>query len=144
MIGLKTRMLLCAGLLSVGAACGGSRSASPEPCESPEPVEDLSLLPRDIPLDEWAVIHQIEVSSGFLAARGITETSIVELYPVIARATVDAGYTILSGDNEGFEAEIFFDRGEGTTGTYLLREGPCDGQVTIRLLYESDRYRRLS
>lgn len=144
MIGRIPSLLLCLGLLAVGASCGNSGSAEPQTCETPESIEDLSLLPQDIPLDEWATVHQIEVESGFLAARGVTETSIVELYPVVARATVDAGYTILSGDNEGFEAEIFFDRGQGTTGTYLLREGPCDGQVTIRLLYESDRYRRLS
>lgn len=137
-------VLMGAGLLSVAVSCGGSEPARPQACETPEPIEDLSLLPRDVPLDEWAAVHQIEVESGFLAARGVTDTSIVELYPVVARATVDAGYTILSGDNEGFEAEIFFDRGEGTTGTYLLRQGPCEGQVTIRLLYESDRYRRLS
>lgn len=135
-------LLVCAAVAT--AACGGSEPAEPTRCDLPKAVEDLSLLPRDIPLHEWAVVDQIEVTSGFLAARGVTETRIVELYPVIARATVGEGYTILSGDNEGFEAEIFFKRGRGTTGNYFLREGPCEGQVTIRLLYGSDRYRRLS
>lgn len=45
---------------------------------------------------------------------------------------------------QGFEAEISFERGKGTTGTYRLRQGPCGDQVTIKLLYEADRYRRLS
>lgn len=135
-------LLLSAAVVT--GACGGSDPAESRRCDLPKPVEDLSLLPRDVPLDEWAVVDQIEVRSGFLAARGVTETKIVELYPVIARAIVDEDYTILSGDNEGFEAEIFFKRGRGTTGNYFLREGPCEGQVTIRLLYGSDRYRRLS
>lgn len=142
MTGRITCLLLCAGLL--GVACGGSGSTEAERCDLPEQLEDLSLLPRDVPLDEWGVVDAIEVDAGFVGARAVSETSIVELYPVIARATVDAGYEILSGDNEGFEAEIFFERGEDTTGTYRLREGPCEGQVTIRLLYGSERYRELS
>lgn len=128
--------------LSLAACSGGSNNA--EPCTLPSQVADLSLLPEDIPLDEWGTIDQLGVSDGFLAARALTTTPIVELYPVMARATSEAGYTILSGDNEGFEAEIFFERGKGTTGTYRLREGPCKDQVTIRLLYEAERYRRLS
>ncbi len=135
-------LVVCAAVSA--AACGGSAPADPERCELPHPVDDLSLLPRDVPLDDWGIVDQLEVKEGFLAARAVTETQIVELYPVIARATVEEGYTILSGDNEGFEAEIFFKRGKATTGNYFLREGPCEGQVTIRLLYGSDRYRRLS
>lgn len=93
-------------------------------------------------MDEWGVVDTIEVDAGFVGARAVTETSIVELYPVIARATV--GYEILSWDNGGFEAEIFFETGRDTTGTYRLREGPCEGQVTSRLLYGSERDRRMS
>lgn len=138
------RVALVAALLGPLAACGGSGASAPRVCPLPEQVEDLSLLPRDIPLDEWGVVDQIEVEGGFLGARAVTETSIVELYPVLARATVEAGYVILSGDNEGFEAEIFFEGDGATTGTYRLREGPCQDQVTIKLLYEAQRYRRLS
>jgi len=133
---------LSAVALLLGACGGGSDAA--QACTLPEAVADLSLLPEDIPLDLWGIVDELEVSGGFLGARAITTTPIVELYPVMARATVEAGYTILSGDNEGFEAEIFFERGKGTTGTYRLREGPCGEQVTIKLLYEAERYRRLS
>jgi hypothetical protein len=140
---LKIRLIMALALVAAGG-CGGGDAAGPRACALPSPVEDLTLLPGDIPLDEWGQIDRIEVRNGFLAARAVTATRIVELYPVLARATSAAGYTIISGDNEGFEAEIFFDRGKGTTGTYRLRQGPCRGQVTIYLLYEADRYRRLS
>jgi len=123
------------------SACGGSDGERPEACPAPTPLTDLALLPSDIPLDDWGVVEQLEVNDGFLGGRAVTETQIVELYPVMARATVEAGYEILSGDNEGFEAEIFFVRGKNTTGTYILREGPCADQVTIRLLYGAKRYR---
>ena len=142
---MRPSVVLSAVFVAV-AACGGATGTpgAGEPCSRPSGVEDLSLLPDDIPLDKWATVEELQVADGFLGARAITTTPIVELYPVMARATSDAGYTILSGDNEGFEAEIFFERGKGTTGTYRLRQGPCGDQVTIRLLYEADRYRRLS
>ena len=124
--------------------CSGGEEDQAKPCPAPTPLGSLALLPRDIPLDEWGVVEELEVTKGFLQGRAISETQIVELYPVMARATVAAGYEILSGDNEGFEAEIFFVRGKDTTGTYILREGPCRDQVTIRLLYGAKRYRDLS
>lgn len=131
--------LLVAAL--VLGACGAGADERAEACPAPTPLDNLALLPSDIPLDEWGIVEQLEVKEGFLAARAISETQIVELYPIMARATVAAGYEILSGDNEGFEAEIFFVRGKHTTGTYILREGPCKDQVTIRLLYGAKRYR---
>jgi hypothetical protein len=131
-------------VISLLGGCTSGEAPGPQACALPSPLKGLSLLPEDIPLDQWGRVDRIEVENGFLAARAVTESRIVELYPVIARATSEAGYTILSGDNEGFEAEIFFDRGKGTTGTYRLRQGPCRDQVTIYLLYEADRYRRLS
>ena len=132
--------------LSLAGACGtGSPGDSASPpaasCTSAPPPADTSDLPPDLPVDELADVVELRVRKGFLAAQGVTDLSIVELYPQLSRALLDSDYEIISGDNEGFEAEIFFRRGRGTTGTYLLREGPCEGQVTLRLLYGSKRYR---
>ncbi|HJR45155.1 MAG TPA: hypothetical protein VJ927_06075 [Actinomycetota bacterium] len=129
-----------AGLLIGG--CGGSSGEEPPRCELPQEVEDLSDLPRDLPVDRWGNVTEIGVENGFLGVVAVTDTTIIELYPQIARAVSEGGYTILSGDNEGFEAEIFFERGQGTTGAFRLRQGPCVEQVTIRLLLEAERYRR--
>ena len=135
-------LIAALALAVITAGCGGSEKQAPPVCDLPEPVGDLSELPRGLPLDVWGNVTEIEVSDGFLSATAVTETGIIELSPVMARAVSDSGHTILAGDNEGFEAEIFFERGEGTTGTFRLREGPCAEQVTIRLLYEAERYRR--
>lgn len=128
----------------MAASCGnGARepAARPEPCPSRAPVADLSLLPKDVPLQRFATITELEIKGGFLGAEATTDTSIVELFPPLARALLNSGYDILSSDNEGFEAEIFFGRGKDVTGTFLLREGPCKDEVTIRLLYGAPRYR---
>ena len=137
---------LAAVLLFLGACASdnGAPSARSTPCPSTSTLEDTSVLPRDLPMDALTEVVAASVRKGFLTARGVTETSIVELYPQLSRALLDEGYDILNGDNEGFEAEIFFRRGRGTTGTYLLREGPCEGQVTLTLLYGSKRYRDAS
>lgn len=104
-------------------------------------LSDQSLLPSDVPLAEHGIVTEIEVEGGYVGATAVSDIQIVELYPPLARALLDGGYDIVSSDNEGFEAEIFFARGEGTTGAYRLREGPCPGQVTIKLLYGSADYR---
>ena len=86
----------------------------------------------------------VEVAGGYLNARVISEQLIIEIDPDLQRRIIEAGYSVLAHDNEGFEAEIFFGRGEGTTGTIQMREGPCKDQVTIDLLYGSRRYERNS
>lgn len=73
---------------------------------------------------------------GFSAVTVITKETVVELYPQLARGLVEGGHEIVSGDNEGFEAEIFFALRDGRAGRYLLREGPCRDDVTVHILYE--------
>lgn len=100
---------------------------------------DESLLPKDIPFAEHGVLTELEVQGGYLGATVIGTTPIVELYPPIARAVLDAGYEIFASDNEGFEAEIFFRKGE-VDGAYRMREGPCGDLVTIKLLIGGPQY----
>lgn len=101
----------------------------------------MSLLPKDIPFDDYGVITSVTIRQGFLIADAIDEdNTIIEAYPPMGRDLQDAGYDILNVDNEGFEAEIFFARGKDVVGTYRLLEGPCPGQVTIKLLYGHPRY----
>lgn len=122
------------------AACGGDEPrAQPTPCPRRTPVEP----PGDIPkiLDQTARGDVVEVGRrrGFSAVTVITRETVVELYPQLARALLDGGHEILTGDNEGFEAEIFFALRDGRAGRYVLREGPCRDDVTLHILYEEKR-----
>ena len=77
-------------------------------------------------------------SKGFRTVEVVSEQEIVAIDPPLQRSLLEAGYEILSHDNEGFEAEIFFARGSQTVGTIIMREGPCEGQATLRLRLERD------
>ena len=112
----------------------GPTAASAACSTSPAPEDELAVLPDDLPLDEFGSVIQASERQGFVGAEVITETTIVELYPELSRLISENGFQTISGENEGFEAEIFFTKGKNT-GSLLLREGPCKGQITIKLLY---------
>ena len=104
-------------------------------CPTPPPIQDTSALPKELPLAEFGTVTEAGREGDNSYGEIITETTIVELYPPMARAVLDADYQILASENEGFEAEIFFAKGRKITGAYRLREGPCEDLVTVRLLY---------
>ena len=123
------------------AACGGGDGASaPQatPCPVESPRYDASILPKDLPIESWSTVQEARVVRGFVTVTSVATEPIVELYPPIARTLLDERYRILSGDNEGFEAEIFFKRGD-SSGNIYMREGPCSGQVTIRMVHSVER-----
>lgn len=92
-------------------------------------------MPRELRLGRHATITEVRRTDAALGITAVSELSVVELYPPLARAILDAGYSIVSSDNEGFEAEIFFGD-DRTTGAYRLREAPCKEQVIVKLLFE--------
>jgi hypothetical protein len=118
-----------------GCASGDPPAARPTPCVTPSAVTDTSALPDDLPLEEYGAVVAIEVEDRSVGATAVSETQIVELYPPLARAVLDAGYDIVASENDGIDAEIFFTKGR-RTGAYRLLRGPCAGQVTIRLLHD--------
>lgn len=125
-------------LAACGGGDGGTGVTDPEACSTDNPVDESALekLPKDLLIDEWGTVLKVQNRAGYVGAEAISETSIVELYPEISRAVRDGGYETISGENEGFEAELFFQKGQNT-GTFLLRKGPCEGQVTVKFIYGS-------
>jgi hypothetical protein len=124
-------------LLAFAVACGnGQPTAEPTPCSTPQPVSDTSAIPRDIPVSDWGTVTKIDEKKEFLVVQAVSDQSVVELHPQIARSLLDSGYEIVGADNEGFESEIFFAPGRGTSGLFRLREGPCEDLVTVTLLIE--------
>lgn len=127
---------LLLGSCSGGDPGGKTATNDPKACATDAPITgaELATLPKGLELDGWGTITKVTEQAGFVGAELISDMTIVELYPEISRAVRDGGYETISGDNEGFEAELFFQK-ESNTGTFLLREGPCKGQVTVKLIY---------
>ena len=121
-------------------ACSGGGSASPDTCREITPAPDLVSVPADIPIDDFGTQVEGVINDEYLDAKVISEDLIVEIDPALQRSLIDGGYEVIGHDNEGFEAEIFFRRGEKTVGTIFMKEGPCDGQVTIDLLLTSPEF----
>ena len=133
-----------AGLALVGCSGSSDKRAKPTatPCSDVTPIDDLSLLPADIPLTDFGDVIAASVKKGFLVVELRSDQLVIEADPPIQRELLAAGYEVLSHDNEGFEAEIFFARGQDVVGTFTLRN-LCTEQIQIRLLYGSTRYEKM-
>ena len=122
------------------AGCGGDEpSARPTPCPRESAVEAPGSIPEVLDQTHRGDVVEVGRRRGFTAVKMVTSETVVELYPQLARALFDGGHQIVSGDNEGFEAEIFFELRDGRAGRYVLREGPCPGDVTVHILYEEKK-----
>jgi hypothetical protein len=124
-------------------ACGGATNDTgrdgPTPCPSLAPMTSKSLLPKEISFEDYATIISQEVENGFLITEARSDLLVVEVDPVIQRDLLAKGFEVLSHDNEGFEAEIFFARGQEYVGTFTLRN-LCEGQIRVRLVLGAKRY----
>lgn len=121
------------------AACGGNEPrAEPTPCPRRAPVEPPGDVPEVLDQTHRGDVVDVGRRRGFSAVTVITKESVVELYPQLARGLLEGGHEIDAGDNEGFEAEIFFTLRDGRAGRYVLREGPCRDDVTLHILYEEN------
>lgn len=123
---------------SCGGDSGGAGKVGTPECIEPVPVSDVDHVLKELKLHRHATITDVDRRKGTLGVTAVSDLPVVELYPPLARALLDAGYSIVSSDNEGFEAEIFFgDR--AVTGAYRLREDPCGEQVIVKLLFDQGR-----
>ena len=131
----RTGLPLALSAVLAFAGCGADDGDASAPCPEPVPSGDVSRLPEGTPLDRFGVVTAVEPQGKFLSARALSDRTVDALFDSLTDALEAARYQILSEDNEIFEAEIFFADRDGRTGLLTLREGPCDGQVTIKLVY---------
>ncbi|MGH2807298.1 MAG: hypothetical protein ACRDKT_08480 [Actinomycetota bacterium] len=125
-------------LLAAVIGCGGSErpgSAATPPCEIPPETPTARIVPKDLGLADHGTITEAARAGRRLTATLVTETEINLLYPPLARKLLDSGYFMISSENEGTDAEIFFARGR-ISGVYLMKHGrPCGDLVTLTLDY---------
>jgi hypothetical protein len=134
---MRVPALALSVLMALSLACSGEEEpqAQPERCEIPPEADNVDLVPEDLGLRRFGTITEAGRRGRRLTATLVTETEINLLYPPLARKLLDSGYFMVSSENEGTDAEIFFARGR-IAGVYLMKHGrPCGDLVELKLDY---------
>jgi hypothetical protein len=118
------------------SACGSEEAGDAAACPTPAAV-DTTALPEDLPLQRWGTVVRVQERAGFVGAEILSRMEIVALYTDIVDTLTGNGYTLLGGDNEGFEAEISFLGSADELVNLVIRRGRCAGEVRVRVLLES-------
>ena len=131
-------MIAAAAVLALTAACSeetpDARAASA--CKLPPEIEFPGGIPEDFPWPDEVWVSQAEIKRKFVALSGFTEHSVEDLFEIMKTELVDEGFDIINTDYEGFEAELYFAKGDGLAGISAMREGPCDGYVKVNVVYD--------
>lgn len=81
-------------------------------------------------------LTELQVKKKFVASEGYDERSVEELFDAVRPVLIDNGFDVINSDYEGFEAELYFAKGDGLAGIVALREAVCDGWVKVNVIYD--------
>jgi hypothetical protein len=118
--------------------CAGGTAGGPaRGCAEPVPVAKSRLAALPLDLSRAGTVTEVGSEPGHVGATAVAESTIDESYAWFPAVLTAGGFEVVAEENEGIEADIFFVRGGHQTGSVKLVEGPCEGQVTIRLTVAS-------
>ncbi len=106
---------------------------------SPRRDEQAKLVPEPFLLDGDADVTNVEMhrEQGLTAALNVS-LSVTDALAVYTKATREAGFKVLSRENEGFEAEVYFRRGS-KLGAVQIRTSLCeDASIVFVSIVESE------
>jgi hypothetical protein len=109
---------------------------SGEACEVPAaaPAEETALMPDGLALDHVGTVTSVTRDGGTVTMQVVSSTPLDQLTVRIQDAVVAAGYQPAGMDNEGDEAEVFFQSGTLAAGQARVEEADCEGQWDIDLV----------
>lgn len=81
-------------------------------------------------------LTEFQVKEKFVSTEGYDERSVEELFDAARPALTDNGFDVVNSDYEGFEAELYFAKGDDLAGILALREAVCDGYVKVNVIYD--------
>ena len=125
------------GVLAVLPGCSGDSDASRDgACAAPgtAPASEAALLPDGLSFDGIGTLTHVARAEGHISATAVTTKPLEEATVLVQDAVVAAGYRPAGMDNEGFEAEVFFTRGQLAAGQAIFRQGACEGRWDIELI----------
>lgn len=122
--------VVVACVVVVSAACsagerGGGRTLPDEPCGFPSPTPGMP----DTKVPEEFLVEGSRISLGQKVRGGYVTTidipfSVQDALPLYRKAVAEAGYKLHNEDNEGFEAELYFEGGK-ELGAIQIRRSTC-------------------
>lgn len=120
------------------SACSSERmpDLSAASCKLPPAIDRPKDLSADVPIPDVIEITRTKIRKKFVIVDGFAKTTVKGLFDSAAETITEAKFDIINTDYEGFEAEIYFARAASIAGIARLREGPCDGYVSLNLLYD--------
>ncbi|HEY7597006.1 MAG TPA: hypothetical protein VH969_27920 [Actinophytocola sp.] len=127
-----------AALLVALAGCSAAGSDADAACEdpSPAPAAETALMPEGLSFDKIGTVTHVEKADANTTVRAISAKPIDEVTVLIQDAvtSMPAGYRPAGMDNEGDEAEVFFNSGAIAAGQAQVREADCEGKWNIELV----------
>jgi hypothetical protein len=123
---------------SFGFACSAEapETRPTAACKLPPEIEIPKDIPADFPWPDGVFVAQAEKSKQFVSIGGYGEQTVEELFEVMRDELSDKEFDLINTDYEGFEAELYFAKGDSLAGIAALREGPCDGYVKVNVVYD--------
>jgi hypothetical protein len=107
-----------------------------DPCQ-PRPAAraaELTLMPAGLSFDQIGTVTRVRRSKRHIMVQAVTTKPLDEVTVLIQDAVVAAGYRPAGMDNEGFEAEVFFNTGMYAAGQAVVRQFGCEGRWDIDLV----------
>ena len=93
-------------------------------------------LPGDFPWPSGIALTEAHSTKEFVTLEGFADGTVDEFFERAETLLLDEGFDIVNTDYEGFEAELYFAKGDSLAGITSLREGPCDGYVKVNVVYD--------
>jgi hypothetical protein len=92
-------------------------------------------MPPGLSFDKIGTVTHVRDETGHLTVQAVATKPLDELTVLIQDAVTAAGYRPAGMDNEGDEAEVFFNASNGSTaaGQARVERAECEGQWDIDL-----------
>jgi hypothetical protein len=112
------------------------RSDRRDPCAAPRtaPPAETALMPEGLSFARIGPISRVRKEGRHVIVHAVSTKPIDELTVLIQDAVTAAGYQPAGMDNEGFEAEVFFNKGTLAAGQALVRATACKGRWDVDLI----------
>src|SRR5262245_19972347 len=104
------------------------------PAAPAAPPRETRLMPDGLSFDQIGTVTRVRKEQDHVIVHAVTTKPLDEVTVLIQDAVTAAGYRPAGMDNEGFEAEVFFQTETYAAGQAILRQSGCEGRWDITLV----------